>query len=157
MKTGTGYKLFRQDKNGFLHPLYVGYKETIPFGEWVMARDDAPRNEKGKVKGKMELHYRPGFHIAGSKPEAPQITNQKGCVWCIVEYCADVDWNPVAQENGRNTKGVVVPIKAELQHLPTNGWYYYKTSHKQREPWIICDRIKVIKILTAEEVETLCK
>lgn len=154
---GAGYKLFRQDKNGDLHPLYVHSKDTIPVGKWILAKDNAPRTETGKVKGKMILKYRPGFHVAGSRPEAPQITNQSGCVWCRVEFLANIDYNPEAQENGRNKNGKIIPVKSDIDHLPYNGWYYYKTSHKQDEPWIICDRIKVVEILTAQQVEELNK
>ena len=152
-----GFKLFRQDKDGNLRPLYVRAKDIIPVNEWVFASDAVTLDENGKVKAKMRLKFRPGFHIAGSKPEAPQITNQAGCVWCKVEYIANIDYNPEAQENGRNKNGKVIPVKADLNHLPTNGWYYYKTSYKQNEPWIICDRIKVIEILTPEQVKELTK
>lgn len=156
MKTEYGYKLFRIDKNGDLHPMYVLAKETIPMNEWVYAQDDAPRDENGKVKGKMRLHYRPGFHIAGSKPEAPQITNQNGCVWCLVEYDATNCYDDEARKNGMNAKGKCIAIKAELNHLPKDGYYHFRTSHKQNEPWIICDKIRVIKILSDTDVAILC-
>lgn len=157
MVIGSGYKLFRQDREGNLHPLYVLSKETIPVNEWVLAKDNAPQTKEGKVKGKMVLKYRPGFHVAGSKPEAPQITNQTGCVWCRVEFLANVDYNRDAQERGRNKHGKVIPVKADLNMLPHMGWYFYKTSHKQTEPWIICDRIRITEILTAAQVAELTK
>lgn len=156
MKIDYGYKLFRMDKNGNLHPLYVLSKETVPMNEWVKAHDDAPRDENGKVKGKMRLHYRPGFHIAGSKPEAPQITNQTDCIWCLVEYDATICYDEEAKRNGTNKEGKVIELKAELDRLPENGYYHFRTSWKQNEPWIICDKIKVVKILTADEVKQLC-
>ena len=115
-----GFKLFRQDKDGNLRPLYVRAKDIIPVNEWVFASDAVTLDENGKVKAKMRLKFRPGFHIAGSKPEAPQITNQAGCVWCKVEYIANIDYNPEAQENGRNKNGKVIPVKADLNHLPTS-------------------------------------
>lgn len=155
MKIKTGYKLFRQDKNGNLHPLYVLSKEIIPMDEWVKAHDDAPRDEKGKVKGKMRLHYRPGFHVAGVRPEAPQITNQDGCVWCEVEYDATNCYDEEAKANG-TVNGKCNAMKSELDHLPVDGYYHFRTSWKQNDPWIICDKMKVIKILTDEEVKKLC-
>lgn len=157
MTTKTGYKLFRQDKDGNLHPLYVLSKDIILVGEWVLAKDNPPMTDKGKVKGKMELHFRPGFHIAGLRPYAPQITKVDGCVWCKVEYCADIDYNEEAQKNGTNKEGKIIPIKSELDRLPYMGYYYFKTSWKQEEPWIICDRIKVTEILSWEEVDRLNK
>lgn len=150
---GHGYKLFRM-KGGKLYPLYVLANEEIPVGVWLNAKE-GPLTPEGKVKGKMILAYRPGWHIAGSKPEAPQITNQAGCVWCEVEYKTDVNYTPEARENGwRNGKWAAV--RADLKKIPVGGYYTYKTNAKQKEPWVIAGEMKVIRILSESEVEELC-
>lgn len=148
-----GYKLFRE-KNNKLYPLYILYKEEIPLNVWVSAKD-GPRTSDGKVKGKMVLAYRPGWHIAGSKPEAPQITNQDGCVWCEVEYKTTIDYRMEARENGWKA-GRWAAVRACLDHIPTNGYYTYKTNPKQTEPWIIAGEMKVLRKLSGAEVERLC-
>ena len=150
---GRGYKLFRE-KNGKLHPLYILSQEEIPIGEWIEAKE-GPRNEKGKVVGKMTLAYRPGWHIAGTKPEAPQITNQKGCVWCEVEFRADVDYQAEADERGWKN-GRWAAVRACLDRIPVNGYYHYKTNAKQVEPWLITGEMRVIRRLTEDEVRELC-
>ena len=155
MKTRRGYKLFRKDRNGNLHPLYILSKEIIPMGVWLKARDDAPRTENGKVKGKMILAHRPGWHIAGTRPEAPQITNQKGCVWCEVEFITEHNYNLEARENGWRV-GKWAAVRACLDYIPVNGFYTYKTSNKQTEPWFITGEMKVLRELTQEEVKRLC-
>ena len=151
---GRGYKLFR-DKNGKLYPLYVLSNEEVKTGVWLKAKE-GPLTPEGKVKGKMILAYRPGWHIAGSKPEAPQITNQKGCVWCEVQYKTAVNYTPEARENGWKA-GKWAAVRADLKKIPRNGYYTYKTSHKQREPWIISGEMKVIRRLSESEVEELCR
>ena len=152
----TGFKLMRI-KNGKLYPLYVLYNKEIPIGKWLQA-EAGPVNERGKVKGKMELAYRPGWHIAGSKPEAPQITEKRDeMVWVECEYANKIDYNPIARQNGTNKKGKIVSIKACLREIPYDGFYYFKTSFKQKEPWIITGAIKITRIMTWEEVDELRK
>lgn len=152
MKTdGRGYKLFRK-KGGKLYPLYILSNEEIKVGVWLRAKA-GPRTADGKVKGKMTLAYRPGWHIAGTKPEAPQITNQKGCVWCEVEYKTNHNYTPEARENGwRN--GRWAAVRADLKKIPVNGFYTYKTSHKQTEPWVICGEMKVVRELSESRTQT---
>lgn len=149
----TGYKLFRK-KNGKLYPLYILANEEIPMGVWLEA-EEGPRNERGKVKGKMELAFRPGWHIAGTKPEAPQIKMKPDLVWCEVQYLTHLNYNPVARENGwRN--GRWAAVRACLDYIPRGGFYTYKTNAKQTEPWVICGEMKVVRELTEEEVKALC-
>lgn len=155
MKTdGHGFKLFRI-KGGKLYPLYILRNEEIPIGVWLEAKE-GPRTLDGKVKGKMTLAYRPGWHIAGTKPEAPQITNQENCVWCEVEYKTNHDYCPEANANGWKN-GRWAAVRADIKRIPVDGFYTYKTSAKQTEPWIIAGEMKVVKVLSEREVEELCK
>lgn len=43
-----------------------------------------------------------------------------------------------------------------LRTLP-NGWYKFKTNSRQKDPWIISNKIKINKILSNEEVKRICK
>lgn len=152
----TGYKLFRLDKSGNLHPLYILSKETIPIGVWLKS-EVGPVCEDGKhVKGKMVLSLRSGWHVAGSKPEAPQIKEKRGeMVWCQVDIDDSKDCNDLAKLYGREQNGSTSPKMACFRRCPEGGWYFYRTSAKQTEPWIICDRMRVVKKLSWNEVDEL--
>lgn len=151
-----GFKLMRI-KNGKLYPLYVLHTKEVPMNVWLPA-ESGPLNDRGKVKGKMELAYRPGWHIAGTCPEAPQITEKRNeMVWVECEYPTEIDYNEVARRNGTNKDGKVIAVKACLKDIPYNGFYYFKTSYKQTEPWIIAGAIKITRIMSWDEVDTLRK
>lgn len=149
----TGYKLFRQ-KNGKLYPLYILSDEEVPIGKWVKAKSGPKANDGKHVKGKMILAYRPGWHIAGTKPEAPQIKQREDHVWAVVAYKDKIDYNAEANENGF-LNGRFSAVRACLKKIPRNGFYNYKTSAKQKEPWIIAGEMKVLKLLNDKEVEML--
>lgn len=151
------YKLFRVDKSGALHPLYILSKEVIPVGKWLDSECGPQANgDPNHVKGKMVLSMRSGWHVAGSKPEAPQITEKRDQMcWCEVEIDDTHDVNAEAQRNGLNKHGVINPVKACFRTVPKRSWYYYRTSAKQTEPWIIADRMKVTKVLSWDEVDQL--
>ena len=53
-------------------------------------------------------------------------------------------------------KEQIVTERNGLRHLP-RGWYRFKTNTKQKEPWVISDNIKVIRILSDTEVAEICK
>jgi hypothetical protein len=57
-----GYKLFRKDRNGNLHPLFINRRQIITPGVWLKA-EDHPTNGYA---------HRPGWH-ATTKPEAPHL------------------------------------------------------------------------------------
>lgn len=156
------YKLFRI-KNNQLYPLYVLADKPTPMNEWLDA-EEGIRTEDGKVKSKLgRLAYRPGWHVTtvpftdwiGKKMPDGTLAQKPDTVWCEVEYSADINYNDEARENGwRN--GRWAAQRAYLKHIPENGYYFYRTNSKQVDPWIICGRIKVTKILTHEEVKAIC-
>ena len=116
MSTAYGYKLFRKDSKGNLHPLYVNASEILPMNTWMFAKS-GERTENGKVKSKLgELAFRGGWHL---NEEAPYVTHiygkhycengnelekntgrrfdrvqKKDHVWCLVEYETTVDCQP---------------------------------------------------------------
>lgn len=154
-----GYKLFRTVK-GELRPLYVYADKTIPIGEWLEA-EPGPMKD-GKVVSRLGLlAYRPGWHIS-TVPYVEHIytvhegirCQKKGTVWCEVEY-HDFSYQSIADEHGiHNDK--FVARDACLKHVPKGGYYMYKTSPAMFGEWAIAGEMKVLKVLTDEEVDEIC-
>lgn len=147
MKT---YKLFRV-KNEKLYPLYVEANREMEIGKWLEASvgqkvDETHVKAKG-CGGKISL--RPGFHSTlipftdwiGEKQADGTLAQRKDTVWCECEVTGDQI--EVTERNGSR----------EL----LNGWYYFRTNSKQKDPWIISNKLKINKILGYEEVSKICK
>ena len=143
------YKLFRV-KNGKLYPLYVEAGREIVLSEWLQAHV-GPLADKTHVKasgcgGKLSL--RPGFHSTnipftdwiGKKEKDGTLSQRKNTVWCECEVRGEEQ---------------IVTSRYGLRVLPSD-WYYFKTNAKQVYPWIISREIKVIRMLSNEEVREIC-
>lgn len=164
MKTKRAFKLFRIDKNGNLHPLYVLSKQVIPVGTWLPAKS-GELLPNGKVKAKLGngLAYRPGWHMCdipnspwiGARQPDGTLARRTDCVWAEVEYSADVNYQEEARENGWKA-GKWAAVRACLKHIPENGYYRYRTNSKG-EVMIIAGAIKVLRILSDAEVEEICR
>ena len=160
----VGYKLFKI-KNNKLYPLYVLADKETPMGEWLEA-ESGELQENGKVKAKLGngLCYRPGWHLAdipyaahiGQKDGNGNLLQKPDTVWCECEYSDEIDYQPIANQNGINKQGKIIPVKSYLKEIPVNGYYRYKTSPMMFGEWIIAGAIKVNKILTNEEVDEIC-
>lgn len=146
----TTYKLFRI-KNGKLYPLYVLADKEMPIGVKIKAevgelKDDTHVKAKG-CGGSLSL--RPGYHSTyvpytdwiGKKADDGTLMQRADTVWCECEVAG---------------KEQIVTERNGLRHLP-RGWYRFKTNTKQKEPWVISDNIKVIRILSDTEVAEICK
>lgn len=167
MNTAIGYKLFRIKKTcpGELFPLYVNADHSIPIGEWMIATC-GQRTSNGKVKSKLgPLKFRPGFHINDAVPYVSHIgkkENGKICymrddtVWAEVEYIIDINYCLEAHKNGIQKNGKFNPVKADLDHIPVNGFYRYKTSPNMTGEWIIAGNMRVIRVLSDREVKRIC-
>ena len=122
--------------------------------------------ENGKVKSKLgPLRYRPGFHINDVAPYVSHIGQKVNgkitymrpdTVWAMVEYCIDHDYCEEAEANGISASGKFNYIKADLDYIPKHGSYRYKTSPVMTGEWIIAGEMKVIKILSDQEVKEIC-
>lgn len=166
MNTKIGYKLFRVLKTqpGKIFPLYVNATEDIPIGEWVNAKE-GQRTDNGKVKSKLgPLKFRPGFHIndvapyvshIGKKINGKIVFMRPDTVWAEVEYCIDHDYCDEAKANGY-WNNVFYHVKADLDYVPVNGFYRYKTNPTMTGEWIIAGEMKVNRILNDDEVKRLC-
>ena len=161
-----GYKLFRVKRSapGQLFPLYVFANQPVPMGVWLEARE-GPRRKNGKVRSRIgDLAFRPGWHLSdiplaihiGIKEYGVVKYMHDDEVWCECEYSDTVDYQPVADQCGTRN-GVLYPREAMLTEIPVNGFYRYKTSPQMLGKWIIAGGMKVLRVLSDEEVAAICK
>jgi hypothetical protein len=141
MKINRGYKLFEQDPMGNLYPLFIGKKEVMPIEEWINA----------KMLPTKGFSVRPGLHL-GEICSAPWLMSADGTyksqrskywkrVWVLCEYIAENDYSEEVKQ---------LPKKCFQDKLPENGFYKFKEAGLNRI-WIICDQIRIIRILSEEE------
>jgi len=172
VKTITAYKLFRIKPNckGQLFPLFVNANKAVPVGEWIDAEMGEAVKGGGKVKSKIgPLAFRAGWH-SGDVPVATHIgdkshKNKKLApdsrpvdqVWAEVEVPADVDWQTEA--NKRATIGKNGKMVARTAHItdqiPFGGHYKYKTNSNMLGSWVISGSMKVLRVLSDEEVASI--
>ena len=155
---GIAYKLFKQ-KRSKLYPLYIHTDQEIPIGIHIDAQE-SEKTPRGKVKSKLgELAYRPGWHLTeipladhiGKRQPDGTLHQAADTVWCEVEYDDSIDYNPVAQ--------AASSIKRDqcLRTVPVNGYYWYTTNASAKVKWLISGGIKVLRILSDEEVANICR
>jgi hypothetical protein len=176
-KTQKAYKLFKVKKGfpGELFPLFVGANESVTTSDWIDAKAGElkpdPKTGRQMVKSTLgPLAYRPGWH-AGDSPMATHIGSKANKsdkkptfrspdhVWAEVEVSNDVDWQKVANERAEYTKdGKMKPSTAQItDQLPMGGFYRYKTNANMTGNWIISGNMKVNRVLTEQEVESINK
>ena len=179
-KKGIGYKVFVL-KDGKLYPPMVANPDgaETPVGVWLDAdaapiagesktgRPQVKQGGKGTQGGSGKLAYRPGWHL-GVVPYAIQFNRKdaegnktlfpKNFVFAEVEYAADVDYQEEARQEGINPSGKYQHSLACLKHLPTDGYYMYRTNlNPETDPWVITGAMKVNRILTRAEQSELVK
>lgn len=179
-KKGIGYKVFVL-KDGKLYPPMVANPNgaATPVGVWLDAdaapiagesktgRPQVKQGGKGTQGGSGKLAYRPGWHL-GVVPYAIQFNRRyaegnktlfpKNFVFAEVEYAADVDYQEEARQEGINPSGKYQHSLAGLKHLPTDGYYMYRTNpNPETDPWVITGAMKVNRILTRAEQAELVK
>lgn len=172
-KTIKAWKLFstKPGQLGKVFPLFVGATDALPKGVWLDAQEgpEAVPTKTGrrKVKSKLgNLAFRPGWH-AGDVPLATHIgvkdadgnitARRANEVWAEVEVAADRDYQPEADANGRTVKGQASPALADIKHMPKDGFYRYKTNPNMTGNWIISGSMKINRILTEDEVNSILK
>lgn len=179
-KKGIGYKVFVL-KDGKLYPPMVANPDgaATPVGVWLDAdaapiagesktgRPQVKQGGKGTQGGSGKLAYRPGWHL-GVVPYAIQFNRKdaegnktlfpKNFVFAEVEYAADVDYQEEARQEGINPSGKYQHSLAGLKHLPTDGYYMYRTNpNPETDHWVITGAMKVNRILTRAEQAELVK
>ena len=181
-KKGIGYKVFVLGKDGKLYPPMVANPNgaATPVGVWLDAdaapiagesktgRPQVKQGGKGTQGGSGKLAYRPGWHL-GVIPYALQFNRKdadgnktlfpKNFVFAEVEYAADKDYQDEAHAEGINANGKYQHSLAGLKHLPTDGYYMYRTNpNPETDPWVITGAMKVNRLLTrAEQAELVRK
>jgi len=145
MKTMYGYKLFEQDSKGNLYPLFIDKKEWARLGMWLPAKF-VP------TKG---FAPRGGWHI-GTIPDAPWLRSADGSyksqrgktfkrVWVLCEYNSTHDYNEYVR---------TLPKKCITDGCPEDGFYLFREVGKG--DWIISSDMRAVRILSEEEVESIC-
>lgn len=139
MKTMLGYKLFEENSDGKLFPLFIGKNEETPMNQWIHA-------EFIPTKG---FASRGGWHI-GEMPDAPWLKAADGSyksrwktgrrVWCLIEYNATNDYNSYVEN---------LPKKCITDGIPEDGFYFFREVGKG--VWSITSDIKVIRKISEEE------
>lgn len=69
------------------------------------------------------------------------LAQRKDTVWCECEVIGKQEF--VTNKNGSR----------EL----LDGWYYFRTNAKQKDPWIISKLIKINRMLSRADVERICR
>ena len=148
MNTLKTYKMFRV-KNGNLYPMFVDANTSMPVGEWLEAKvgDKADETHVKSRLGKLSL--RPGFHSTfvpftdwiGKKAEDGTLLQRSDTVWCECEV------------RGEEVK---VTSRYGLRTLP-EGFYFFRTNAKQKDPWIISRELRIARVLTPDEVDAICE
>ena len=94
------------------------------------------------------LALRPGFHSTEvpfvdwiGKKQGGILVQRKDTVWCECEV--DGQQEHPSERYGKKT-------------LPED-WYYFRTKPNQLFPWIISNRIKIMRVLDHAEVEAVCQ
>jgi len=167
-KIVKAYKLFRVNKKypGKLFPLFVDSNNAVPLNVWIDAKHIAP-NSAGGIQSKLgPLAYRPGWH-SGDAPVATHIGLKNGgstpalrnpdYVWAEVLVNAEVDWQTIANQRATlNKQGKPIARTAHItDQIPKRGFYRYKTNPNMTGTWIISGEIKVLRVLSDEEVEII--
>lgn len=148
MEIRKGYKLFEMNHEGKLFPLFIGKDEETVMNEWVMA--EIIENHPG-------FSHRPGWHLGAMIPSAPWLMGADGTyksqrgkkfrrVWCEVEYVADIDYTDIVEK---------LPKKCFTDRLPDGGFYNFRESGNRL--WVIADRIRVTRILSEAERQSILK
>ena len=148
MRTMKTYKLFRI-RDGDLYPLYVEADRKIPIGVWLDAHVGELFDETHVRSRNGPLALRPGWHSTdipftdwiGKRAADGTLHQRPDTVWCECEV--DGDQIIHADRGGQKT-------------IP-DGWYFFKTNPRQEHPWVISRRIRIVRILTHREVESICR
>ena len=128
------YKLVRC-RRGLYYPLFVETDRSMPLGTWLDA-------QIGELLD--PTHVRsctvPFTDWIGKKSPDGRLLQRRDTAWleCEVE----------GEEQ-------IVTDRRGLRSLP-HGWYRYKTRPGQPFPWIISDRIRLVRPLEQAEVESIC-
>ena len=124
---------------------------------------DVRKSKNGLAQGLYRftgVKYRPGYH-SSDLPRTEHLNKVGGSLaedrqWVEVELAAEKDWQPVANKRAKKSKdGSIVESTAELQELPTRGFYRYKTNKSMAGKWMISGEMKILRKLEPSEVRAI--
>ena len=158
------YKLVEKIALDTYRSLYINSDEIIHTGMWWIARE-AEILPNGKVKARKlnSLAHRPGLHCAilpwsnwiGKKMPDGSLARRENYVWLEVYVVIGRDYTPEARENGWKN-GKWAAVRACLDYIPTDGYYWYKTNSKQPWEWAICDSCWIAREMPESDVNETC-
>jgi len=142
------YKLVRCH-HGLYYPLFVETDRPMPVGPWLDAKVGElvdSTHVRSPVLGRLAL--RPGWHSCtvpftdwiGKRGEDGRLLQRRDTVWIECEVEGDEQ---------------IVTDRRGLRSIP-HGWYHFRTRPGQPFPWVISDRIRLLRPLEQAEVETIC-
>ena len=167
---------------GLLFPLYINAKNGYKIGQWYKSGHGAfkmlcdengePILRKGNPVCKTiekDLAYRPGLHMGndplmrhrGRRDLPHQGDNDFDYfhsqeVFAEVEYAGNYDYTEKSKERQRNSAEPDNPYSAGFTDNSDfeNGYYKFKTNTNASDDqcWLIADAMKIIRVLTDEEV-----
>lgn len=184
-KSAIGYKVFALIGGKLYPPVVANDRgEPTPVGVWIpcscppiigyTAKEHRPRVKtggKGTARNLGNLSFRPGWHL-GMIPFAKQFCYKLNnsttltvdgryvfpddLVFAECEYQADNDLSDECYRNGLTKNGKYQHSRAGIPRLPKNSYYRYRTNvDPSTEDWIITGAIKVNKVLSRDEVDSL--
>lgn len=146
----TGWKLFEENKDGQLFPLFIDKNTECLIGEW----------QKAKYEPTKGFAPRGGWHLGADVPDAPWLKgydgSDTGCyksrwkngrrVWCEVEYNANHDYNEEV---------LALPKKCFADRCPDDGFYFFREVGKG--VWIITSDVRIVRKISEEERQEIMK
>lgn len=183
---GEGYKVFRVNNGKLYPVMVanIGGVDT-PLNVWIKAEEGefggyskTGRPRVKQYKGNQTLSFRPGWHL-GEIPRAIQFDRvnkesgekefPKDFVWAKCSYVKDINYQEESDDRGYirtkiNDKGEIEEYRsnkyqhslAGLYHIPTDGFYIYRTNPNPQTPnWIICGAIRIDELLDDYQVNDI--
>lgn len=185
IKKEVGYKVFALINGKLYPPVVANKDgQDTPIGKWLpcscppiigyTASEHRPlvkTGGKGTARNLGNLSFRPGWHL-GLTPFASQFCYQLNAseklmidgryvfpdnfVFAECEYQSDKDLSDECYKNGLTKNGKYQHSRAGIPRIPKNAFYRYRTNvDPSTADWIITGAIKVNKVLSREEVDSL--
>ena len=148
----------------------------IPVATHIGARTDAQKKAAAEVDAqRLEAYKKKGIDPKGAKDRAARTKINKefpypkgtttpsvrppNHVWAEVEVSNDVDWQTEANSRAERSKaGNIIARTAHIQDvLPKKGHYRYKTNSNMTGSWLISGEMKVVRVLSDNEVSQINK
>ena len=148
----------------------------MPVATHIGGRTDAQKKTAAKIDAqRLKAYKKEGIEPEGAKDKAARAKINKKIpypegttapsfrppnhVWAEVEMSDDVDWQTEANSRAKLSKaGNIIARTAHIQDvLPKKGHYRYKTNSNMTGSWLISGEMKVVRVLSDNEVSQINK